>query len=104
MILPTCPVLYRIHQDGEVISTIKNVSLVLRSRLVGTVGNVPCFSEIRLVDFWDRRRATDRTTRFYRGPVTIEVVSVETGERINLIALADACDVVDHPCGELAGA
>jgi len=97
---PKSPVDFRILQDGREIALIKNTMLVIRSRLTGIVANCPCFREIRLVDFWDRRRALDITTATYRGPVTIEMVTT-AGEIINRIAVADVADVKAHPRGEL---
>jgi len=95
------PVNFRILQDGNEIAVWRNVSLVIRSNMVGTVGNVPCFSEIRFVEYRDTRRAMDITTRRYNGPVSVEITAA-TGERINVIAIADRADVASHPRGKVA--
>jgi hypothetical protein len=100
--LAKSPVNFRVLQDGLVLAVFTNVMLVIRSNMVGTVVNVPCFSELRFVDFWDRRRAMDITTKNFRGPVSIEIVSASTGERINVIAVADREDIASHPRGKVA--
>jgi len=96
------PVNFRIIQNGEEIALLRNVKLVIRSNMTGSVGNVACFSELRFVDFRDQRRAMDFTTKNYRGPVSVEIIAATTGERINVIAIADRADVASHPAGKVA--
>ena len=81
-------------------STVRGM-LVLRGEYVGTVGDVPCFSEVRVVDFYDRRRAVDHSPKTFRGPFTIEVMTPQ-GEVISRIAIATAADVAAHPAGKVA--
>ena len=103
MSLPTkSPVNFRIIQNGEEIALLRNVKLVIRSNMTGTVNDVACFSELRFVDFWDQRRAMDITTKRYNGPVSVEIITAATGERINVVAIADRADVASHPRGKVA--
>lgn len=97
----TASVTYRIIQAGEVVSHLSNVQLVTIGEMVGTVGDVPCFTIARFVDIHDKRRARDVTPDTYNGPATIEVVS-QAGEVIGWIGLATRADVVQHPRGEVA--
>jgi hypothetical protein len=96
------PVNFRILQNSQEIAILRNVKLVIRSNMVGTVGDVPCFPELRFVNFWDQRRAMDVTTKRYNGPVSVEIITAATGERIQVIAIADRQDVAAHPCGKVA--
>lgn len=96
------PVNFRILQNGEQIALLQNVKLVIRSNMIGVVNDTPCFSELRFVDFWDQRRAMDVTTKRYNGPVSIEIITAATGERINVVAIADREDVASHPRGKVA--
>jgi len=96
------PVNFRILQGGNEIAVLRNVKLVIRSNMVGTVGDVACFSELRFVDFWDQRRAMDVTTKRYNGPVSVEIITAKTGERINVIAIAERENVASHPRGKVA--
>ena len=99
---PKSPCNFRILQNGEEIAVLRNVKLVIRSNMTGTVNDVACFSELRFVDFWDQRRAMDVTTRNYNGPVSVEIITATTGERISVIAVADRQDVASHPRGKVA--
>ncbi len=95
------PVFFRYLQNGQVVFSTNRGLLVLRGEYVGNVGDVPCFSEVRVVDYYDRRRAVDHSPRDFRGPFTIEVTTPQ-GEVISRIAVATAADVAAHPAGKVA--
>ena len=93
---------FRISQNGVEIAVWRNVRMMILSNMSGTVGNVACFPELRFLDHADSRRAVDLTTRNYRGPVSVEVLSATTGQCIHVIAVADRQDVASHPRGKVA--
>jgi hypothetical protein len=95
------PVSFRYLQGGRVVFATDRGMLVLRGEYVGNVGDVPCFSEVRVVDYYDRRRAVDHSPQDFRGPFTIEVTTPQ-GEVISRIAVATAADVAAHPAGKVA--
>ena len=96
-ILPKAPVHYRISRGGKVVFFTVSSYMILRG-FSGLVGDVPCFSEVRFLDFWDRRRGRDIDAEYFGGPATIEVLST-TGEVINRIGLANTADIAAHPRG-----
>ena len=91
---------YRIVQAGEVVYKPRDVEMVLIGKLVGMVGNVPCFNAVRFVDAFDRRRARDISANTFGGPATIEAIDL-SGEVVGWIGLATTSDVACHPRGEL---
>ncbi len=95
------PFYYVIRQNGEILRSLYGVTLEFRGDLVGTVGNVPCFAGMRFIEKSYSRLSWDRTSAHYGGPVTIEIVSVETGERCGLIGLATPAEVMAHSRGQL---
>jgi hypothetical protein len=101
MKLATAPVHYRIVQNGVQKFYSDNVIIEFRGDYTGTVGDAACFSAIRLVDFWDRRRGRDITADTFNGPATIEVLT-PAGEVVGRIGLASFEDVAAHRGGEVA--
>ncbi len=101
MTLPKAPVHYRIIQNGQTKFYSESVYMVLRSRCTGVIGNVACFSEISMLDFYDRRRGRDIDANYFNGPATIEILT-PAGEVISRIGLATKADVADHARGRVA--
>ncbi len=84
--------LYRMHRDGKTQATYTHHEIIIVGKLVGSVGRVACFDEVRVIDKEDRRRARDLNTAYFNGPVSVDVMNAK-GEVIGRFAIADARDL-----------
>ncbi len=85
---------YRVHRNGKTEANYTHHEIVITGKLVGSVGRVACFDEVRVIDAEDRRRARDVNTAYFNGPVTVDVLNAK-GELIGRFAIADARDIED---------
>ncbi len=93
---------YRIIQNGKTIYTPRDVDAVLMGDITGIVGSVPCFSSVRFVDRFDKRRARDVSPATLNGPATLELLDA-AGKVVGRIGIATRHDVACHPrCETLA--